>query len=439
MGPALEWLASARECLTDSHGCLQRGLLTSVFGLVIGLERIWHLDEMEDAGFALLSGGQRCPSRHSIGGWRRHLVWYEAEAFCRRTSPWHLIRDDAALVSYDEHTIPRWTHKFHIKKGYVTTRNKYMRCEKLFYTFDVLSQRYLAVRATPGDWGLIDLAVPLCRQTLQRGQPDYLHALFDAGAGQSDAGVRALLNLTEEHPNLAVTLRACRYPHRVRGWKALPSGLFVPYQEAGTHVGAAPKEIRLAQTRTTLKDESDEQAVRTIICREIVPGPKKDRWHPLFTSSDAEPLDVLRLFRWRQHHEQGYRVGVWDEFLDAVPCAYDKKSPDPKRPRFQRGPLQMIGWLVALVFNAVADFAQRLGGEWVGSHVRTVRRAFFNRPGELYVTPQALIVYLDRFAGQEELMPEIDRFNAARHRLPWFENRQIVISLTPQARTRAGP
>jgi hypothetical protein len=147
----------------------------------------------------------------------------------------------------------------------------------------------------------------------------------------------------------------------------------------------------------------------------------------------------VTLFRWRQHHEQGYRVGVWDEFLDAVPSGYDKKSPNPKRPRFQRGALQMIGWLVALVFNAVADFAQRLGGDWVGSHVRTLRRKFFNRPGELYVTPEALIVYLDPFAGQEAVLPEIDRFTASRHRLPWFEDRQVVISLTPQARPRAGP
>src|SRR5206468_4454002 len=207
---------------------------------------------------------------------------------------------------------------------------------------------------------------------------------------------------------LDVTLRACRYPHRLRQWKQLPSGLFVSITEEGVCKGAPPKEVRLAETHTVLKGESPEQAVRTIICREIVPGPKKDRWHPLFTSSDAEPFDVLTLFRWRQHHEQGYRVAVWDEMLDAAPCAYDKKSPDPKRPRFQRGPLQMIGWLVALVFNAVADFAERLGGDWVGSHVRTLRRAFFNRPGELYVTPEALIVYLDRFAGQEELQPEID-------------------------------
>jgi hypothetical protein len=95
----------------------------------------------------------------------------------------------------------------------------------------------------------------------------------------------------------------------------------------------------------------------------------------------------------------------------------------------------MMGWLVALVYNAVAD----LGEEFSGSHVRTVRRLFFNRPGTLYQTPQALIVSLDPFAGQEALTPLIDTFNAARHRLPWLDNRQVVLSLTPQSHSRAGP
>jgi hypothetical protein len=440
LGPALAWLATARPCFADPYGGLTRGLLTSTFGLVIGLERVFHLDQMEDPGFARLTGGRRCPSRYSVGGWRRHLPWYEVEAFCRRTSPWHLIRGEAALVSYDEHTIPRWTHKFHIKKGYVTTRNKHMRCEKLFYAYDLLSRRYLAVRATPGDGGLIDLAVPLARQTLERGQPAYLHALFDAGAGQSDTGVRALWELVEEqHPRLDVTLRACRYPHRVRNWKALPSGLFVPQQEPGPYVGAPPKEVRLAETETVLKGEADEQAVRTVICREVVPGPKKDRWHPLFTTSLVGADEVLSLFRARQHHEQAYRVGVYDESLDAVPCGYDKDSPDPKRPRFQRGPLQMLGWLVGLLYNAVGDFASALAGDFVGCHVRTLRRLFFNRPGQLYETPEALVVRLDRFTGQEALIPVIDAFNAAGHRLPWLENRQVVISLTPDSQLQSGP
>jgi len=94
---------------------------------------------------------------------------------------------------------------------------------------------------------------------------------------------------------------------------------------------------------------------------------------------------------------------------------------------------------VALVYNAVADLAEGLDGEFAGAQVRTLRRRFFNRPGQLYSTPEALLVYLDPFAGQDALVPVIDRFNAAGHRLPWLENRRLVISLTPRGRTRAGP
>jgi hypothetical protein len=440
MGPALSWLALAQQCFADPFDHLTRGLLTSVFALVVGLERIYHLDEMEDTGFAVLTGGRRCPSRYRVGAWRRHLPWYEVDAFCRQSSPWRLITGEAALVSYDEHTIPRWTRKFHIAKGYVTTRNKYMRCEKLFYTYDILSDRYLAVRAAPGDTGLIDLAVPLTRQTLEQGRPQYLHALFDAGAGQSDAGVRALWDLVEEHSScLDVTMRACRYPHRVALWKALPAEQFTVYTEPGPYVGAPAKQIRLAETTTVLKDESAFQAVRTIICREVVRGPKKDRWHPLFTTNPLGADEVLDMFRKRQRHEQAYRVGVYDESLDAVPAGYDKDSADPMRPRWQRGGLQMIGWLVALVYNAVADLAGTLAGDFRGCHVRTLRRTFFNRPGTLYQTPQALIVKVDPFGGQEALVPAIDEFNAQGHRLPWLQNRQVVLCLTPPGQPHSGP
>jgi hypothetical protein len=439
MGEALDWLDIARDCMSDPFDTLTRGLLTSIFAPIIGLDRIWHLDQMEDLGFALLTGGVRCPSRHTVGGWRRHLPWFEVDAFCRRTSPWHLLQGEDALVSYDEHTIPRWTHKFHISKGYVTTRNKHMRCEKLFYTYDVMNDRYLAVRATPGKTGLMEMAVPLTRHTLQYGQPNHVHALFDAGAGKSDAGVRALLNLAQEHPErLDVTLRACRYPHRMKLWKALLAEQFASHLEPGRYVGAAEKEIRLAETLTVLKGERADQAVRTVICREMVPRPRKDRWHPLYTTSKEEPMEVLTDFRKRQHHEQAYRVGVHDEMLDGVPCGYDKESPDPNRPRWQRGGMQMIGWLVALVYNAVGNMAVELAKDYNGSHIRTMRRNFFERPGTLYLTPRALIVSLDSFSGQDALVPWIDEFNARGHHLPWFNDRQVVVSLTPQTQCRRG-
>jgi len=274
---------------------------------------------------------------------------------------------------------------------------------------------------------------------LRQGRPRTLHALFDAGAGKSDAGVRALWDLAEQHANLNVTLRACRYPHRMRAWKQLPSGLFVSIEEPGVCVDARPKEVRLAETQTVLKGEDLEQAIRTIVCREVRPGPKKDRWHPLYSTSAGDPEDVLTIYRARQHHEQAHRVEVHDLFVDAVPCGYDKESPDRQRPRFHRGPLQMMGWLVALVYNTVADLCEGLGEAHAGEQVGTVRRQFFNRPGQLYETPEALIVYLDRFAGQDELVPVLDKLNAGQHRLPWLDNRRLVMSLTPSAQARSGP
>lgn len=436
----MNWLSIAKECFHDECGCLCRGLLTSVFALVVGLERMFHLDQMDDLGFALLTGGWKCPSRHRVGGWRRHLAWYEVDRFCRRTSPWHWIADQDAVVSFDEHSIPRWTHKFRVPKGFVTTRNKYMRCEKLYYGYDVVHDRYVSVRGTPGRVELRNVALRMTQEVLSGGTPHHLHALFDAGAGKSDANVRALLEMAQKTPQLDVTLRACRYPSRVKIWKALPTEEFVAYEEDGACVGAPPKEIRLADTRTTLKGETDEQAVRTIVCREIVPGPKRDRWHPLYTTSQVEPWEVLQTFRTRQHHEQGYRVGVHDESLNAVPCGYDKGSPDRKRPRFHRGPLQMIGWLVGLVYNAIADLTDKLPDRYHRVHVSTARRTFFNKPGQLYLTPNTLVVQLSRFAEQEALLPLIDSLNDQSFQVPWLNDRRLVVSLTPaNGQPRASP
>ncbi len=386
----MDWLATAEECFADEYGSLRQGLLTSVFSLLIGMERVFHLDDMEDAGFARLCGGRRCPSRYTVGAWRRHLPWYEVDAFCRRTCPWHLLHHEDALVSYDEHTIPRWTKKFHIGKGYITTRNKYMRCEKLFTGYDLISGRFLCVRGTPGNSNLQDLAVPWCNRCCVRAGRS-LHALFDAGAraSRTRACGRWRDLVAEQHPNLEVTLRAVATRTACALEAIAQRTVRLSPRPGRVRVDAPPKsEVRLAETQTILKDEEAEQAIRTIVCREVRPGPKKDRWHPLYTTSTAEPEDLLPLFRTRQHHEQGHRVEVHDLMVDAVPCAYDKDSPERQRPRFHRGPLQMIGWLVALVYNAVADLTETLGQDHFGDHVRTLRRQFFNRPGQLYETPE---------------------------------------------------
>jgi hypothetical protein len=276
----LSWLDTARECFSDDYGSLQRGFLTSVFALIVGLERVFHLDQMQDVGFALLTGDARhCPSRHDVGAWRRHVLWNEVDRFCHRTSPWELLHNQDVRMSFDEHSVPRWTKKFVIPKGYVTTRNKFMRCEKLYLGYEVNLRRFATIKATPGNVELRDVSGLLTRRVLRYGQPASLHALFDAGAGKSDADVRALMNQAAATENLEVTLRACRYPSRVERWKTLPPAAFTIYEEPGVCQGAPPKEIRIAETRTVLKDETEREAVRTVVCRQVIRGPKKDRWH----------------------------------------------------------------------------------------------------------------------------------------------------------------
>jgi hypothetical protein len=371
------------------------------------------------------------------------LLWNEVDRFCHRTSPWDMLQGQDVLMSLDEHSLPRWTRKFFIPKGYVTTRNKYMRCEKLYYGYDLRQRRFVTVKATPGNVELRDVSGLLTRRVLRYGQPQRLHALFDAGAGKSDADVRALLDQAESTPNLDVTLRACRYPGRLKHWKELPADQFISYERPGDCQGAPPKEVRVAETTTVLKDESEEQAVRTILCRQIIRGPKKDRWHPLYTSLDQEqamPYEVVEEFRQRQHHEQGYRVEVHDASLNAARGGYDKESPNRKRPRFCRGPLQMIGWLVALLYNACADFAAELGPSWQNVFIRTLRLAFFNHPGKIYCTPTSVIVYFDdELRHQDDLLPTIDRINAEQHRIPWMDGRLLVVSVCPDGQPRAGP
>lgn len=72
-------------------------------------------------------------------------------------------------MSFDEHTIPRWTKKFSIPKGYVTTRNKYMRCEKLYLGYETRNSQVRPIKSTSSwreAWGWVkrNSAIgPACR------------------------------------------------------------------------------------------------------------------------------------------------------------------------------------------------------------------------------------------------------------------------------------
>lgn len=72
----------------------------------------------------------------------------------------------------------------------------------------------------------------------------------------------------------------------------------------------------------------------------------------------------------------------------------------------------------AVAVGAMLDLADRLPAGYHHAHVRTIRETFLNRPGQIYRTPEAVIVHLEPFAQQNHLIPLIDTINAEEHRLP---------------------
>ena len=160
------------------------------------------------------------------------------------------------MVSFDEHTIPRWTRKFHIGKGYVTTRNKYMRCEKLFTGYDLVSGRFLSVRGTPGNCNLQELAVPLVQQVLRQGRPRQLARPVRCRRGQVGRGRAGVVGPGRATPQLGCHPARLSLPAPPACLEAIAQRPVRVGQEPGVCVGAPTKEVRLAETQTVLKDEA---------------------------------------------------------------------------------------------------------------------------------------------------------------------------------------
>jgi hypothetical protein len=414
-----------------------RGLLHSLVLPLVGLRRIFHLETAEDPGLGRLTGGRRAWSRQRFGAWLRALSERAVTRFLQRSAPRPRRgpgRGGVLRVSLDEHAVPRWTRKFAIPKGYHTTRNKHMQVEKLFTGFDVRGRQFLRLWSTPGHVELYQVARRLAQRLRQPGAGARLRLLVDAGAAKQDAAIAVLLRGT---PGVSALMRAPRQPGRLRHWRALPARAFQTVSEPGPFRGAPPKVLRVAETRTPLKGDSPHQrGVRTIVAVEEAgpTGRPKDRWHILYVNDErTAAYRLIQEFRQRQHHEQGYRIGVHDLDLDAVPSGYAKAS-RPSRPAFRPAALTWAAWTKLLTANLLDRLGARLGPRWRHAHPRTLRRTFLNRAGTLHETPDTLLVALDWFPEQAALRPLVDAVNAARVRLPGpgGRRRRLLIALAEE-------
>lgn len=404
-------------------------MLSLFFRAVLGIERIFHFESLEDVGFGLLTAGSRALSRSRLGGLVRAVSTRAVNAFARATQSWGTLRGQVVTLSLDEHVVARFTRKFRIQKGYHTIRNKHMRSEKLFFLHWPATRRFLLLVTTRAKKSLDTIADAFVRVVRQRARPRQLRLILDAGAANSHAGLTRL----DRHRKTVFLIRAPRRPTSIRKWKHLPADSFRRLEEPGRYRDAPPKVVHITETTTGIK--GIRRPVRTIVVREEA-ARGKDRWHALLILHDAttDSVELLHEFRTRQHHEQGYRIGVHDMALDTVPSGYPKNG-RPDRPGFRCGPITLCGWITALASDALRAITLELPKAFRLAHPRTLRRWVLERDAELLMTRSHLFVVLASRTGHRWLLPLLRAFNALRVTPPWLAGRTVAIGFVPPPRT----
>ena len=423
----------ARTKLKQHAGRL---VLSLYFKAILGIERIFHFESLDDPGFACLTGGKKVMSRSRLGWMLRRVTKPVAERFMKKTAP-QLETAPNHSVSIDEHAIPRFTKKYGIAKGYHTIRNKKMKMEKVTYVFDIASRQLLSLVVSKGNAALSALTrrlLPLLRRKA-RGAP--IRIVLDAGAAQNHD---ELLDIALRD-NQVVLVRTPRRPAYRKRWEQLPPENWSNLLEPGPYTNAPLKRISIAETTTMVrgKRHKDGHQVRTIVVREAGRS-GKERWHALWVFGDqqTEPYELVREFRTRQHHEQTYRVMLHDIHVDTAPSGYNKRSRDHKRPGFQHGPLHLFGWLAALATNALLELSLDLPPRFHRAQPRTLRRWFLCTPAELYAGDGTLIVLLRPKRFREVWQALVDKANRRNTRIPWMDDRRVIFSLEPARSERRG-
>ena len=432
MPDALALSRFSERILTTGLGSADKArrlVLSLFFRAVLGIERIFHFETLDDVGFALLSGGKKVMSRSRLGGLLRAVKTPAVKKFARATERLGALRNGIATLSLDEHAVARFTRKFRIAKGYHTIRNKKMRVEKLFFLYWPAGHRFLQLVVTRGSARLAELAVHFIRALRRSARPRQLRLILDAGASTSNEDLRRLDRFTKT----VLLIRAPRRPSYVYAWKQLPRDSFTHHEEPGRYIGAKTKKIDIAETTTIIKTIA--KPVRTVVVREHA-ARGKDRWHALFILHDdtTPPLDLVHEYRTRQHHEQGYRICVHGLGIDASPSGYPKDG-RPDRPGFRQGPLALCAWLAALAWDALRNLGTRLPPEFHLAHPCTLRRWLLMRDADLLVTTSHLLVVLAFDPRRAWLRPLVQQFNEAEVTLPWLDGRRVLMGFAARSQS----
>lgn len=420
-------------------------LLTAIFSVIWGIERAFHLDDVRDIGFALLTGRPRPLShstfqhlQHAIASWNaiRFYLATARQAVCK-------LEEGPRRISLDGHVLPRYTKLVELAKARIASTGRVLKAEELISAFDLDAGSFLALRVHQGGKNLTHVLLTLVRELriLRRGIKGLLRFFFDRG-GYKGLIFEALSKLDNVH----FYTPAVRYPTNVEQWEALTEEdfeleSFVFDKHADLPSDEQPR-FRLADITMEINVWEDKRLtgiveVRAIVVYDPQGQTPKERWSfVLLTDDRATPARELAN-EWGDHwgHEFAHRIGKHHLCLDILPPGYTLTTTRDEDGRLQRQveydttSFFLSAWLRCLVFNLMTLFGQALGGECAKMWAGTLLRKFIRRPATLYLVGKELHVVFDPFPDQEALRPLLEELNAKRVALPWLNGLVVQFSI----------
>jgi hypothetical protein len=376
-------------------------LLTAMFAVIYGIRRAFHLDDVRDIGFALLTGRPRPLTHGTFQHLQRAIAVEAAEKFYQASVELEVRAsgEGTRRISLDGHNLPRWTRLVELTKGKIGNSGRILKAEELVLAYDLDSHLWVGLRVYHGTNKLSKGLLEIVRELLKhRGSlKGRLRLFFDKG-GYSGQIFQALSTESRVH----FYTPAVRYAGNVAQWEALKENdfdetLLTFDKHAGWPTEQRPA-YRLADTEMTINVWEGNKVVDTVTLRALVlhdPEGEKpaERW-PLVLLTDDDETDARTLLNefgdhWGQ--ETAHRIAKHDLCLDILPLGYvlttrrDDQGQLQREVAYDQTAFFLSAWLRCLVFNLMSRFAQAMGGEYTKMWAGTLLRKFIRRPATLYL------------------------------------------------------
>jgi hypothetical protein len=423
-------------------------VLTILWWSILGFSRFFHLDDFRsrsDLGLALLTGRVKLLADSTLWDMVHSLPEESVEAFYQVTASGTIDADDpesGTKVSLDDHVIPSFTRlePKPLGKTRVPTRGRSYPAVRLYYYYDLLKERFIALQVKLADERLSKVLPGLIAHLKHLRQiagcgTNKLRLLFDRGGYKGSL----FASLMEDDDVIFVT-PAIGYASNVAQWEAIPEEKFVDYVPKG--VKKLPEEkrpvLKLADSTTTVRD--CEKPIRSIVLRNDTPEAKQ-KWWVLFTKDTYSSAgNILEEYPSRQLHESGYRTLKHGHHGDALPKAYrlervanhEGERRQTVSTTIEKKDMWFVAWLKGLAMNLMHDFGDALGGDFSKMTSPTLVRKFIKRPACLKLVGDQLHVILDPFDYDTALCDWIRHINEQQLQIPWLGNLVLQISIAQE-------